>query len=130
MRRIVTLALLFGVLTTARAADTTPIPPEKAIGQIGKPAVVVEIVVKKTKDRLAKRGIIYLDSEEDFQNSKNLGVAISADAAVKFQDKGISDPAAHFLGKTIRVKGCVMRFEDRPYLPVHDPAQIQIVDRK
>jgi hypothetical protein len=38
--------------------------------------------------------------------------------------------AAHFLGKTIRVRGCVMKFEERPYLPVHDPDQITVVEKK
>ena len=86
--------------------------------------------VKKAKDRLEKRGIIYLDSEDDFKDPNNLGVAISAEAAAKFKEKGVADPAAHFLGKTIRVRGCVMKFEERPYLPVHDPDQITVVEKK
>ena len=57
-------------------------------------------------------------------------MAISAEAAAKFKKLGIADPAARFLGKTIRVKGCVMRFEVRPYLPVHDPKQISVVEKK
>ncbi|HMO35565.1 MAG TPA: hypothetical protein PKA06_05945, partial [Gemmatales bacterium] len=70
------------------------------------------------------------DSEEEFSNPKNLGIALSAEAATRFLDKGISDPANFYLGKTIRVTGCVMRFEERPYLPVHDPRQIEIVEKK
>jgi len=106
------------------------VTPAEAIKQIGKPEVLVEMVVKKSKDRLEKRGIIYLDSEEDFKNANNLGVAISAEGAAKFKKQGIPDPAAHFEGKTIRVRGCVMRFEERPYLPVHNPEQISIVEKK
>jgi hypothetical protein len=115
-----------------RAADegTKPIAAAEAVKSAGKPKVLVQMEVKKAKDRLEKRGIIYLDSEDDFKDPNNLGVAISAEAAAKFKEKGVADPAAHFLGKTIRVRGCVMKFEERPYLPVHDPDQITVVEKK
>ena len=121
-------ALAAGLLTGLIARDATPLSPSEAIDQIGKPQVVVEMTVKSAKDRLEKRGIIYLDSEEAFANPKNLGVAISAEAAAQFKKNGIADPAKHFKDKTIRVRGCVMRFEERPYFPVHTPDQIVIVD--
>lgn len=119
-----------GGAVAARAEDAKAVKAEEAIKHVGQPQVLVEMLVKQSKDRLEKRGIIFLDSEDDFEDEKNLGVAISAEAAAKFKTAGISDPAAHFLNKTIRVRGCVMRFEDRPYLPVHAPEQIQIVEQK
>src|SRR5262249_49220078 len=115
------------LLTGLAAEDSKGISPTEAIEQIGKPQIVVEMRVVAAKDRLKKRGIIYLDSEADFANPKNLGVAISAEADAKYREKGIDDPATHFKGNTIRVRGCVMRFEQRPYLPVHSPDQIEIV---
>jgi DNA/RNA endonuclease YhcR with UshA esterase domain len=124
-----TLVMIFGTRSVV-AEEFKPVNAATAIEQVGKPTVLVEMEVKKAKDRLEKRGIIFLDSEDDFKSSKNLGIAISAEAAAKFKEKGIEDPASHFQGKTIRVRGCVMRFEDRPYLPVHDPNQITIVDKK
>jgi DNA/RNA endonuclease YhcR with UshA esterase domain len=130
MRLIAAVMLFAGVQAVIFEDDTKPVAPVEAIKTIGKPKVVVEMVVKKVKDRLEKRGVIYLDSENDFKDEKNLGVAISAEAAAKFKEKGIGDPAAHFLGKTVRVQGCVMRFEDRPYLPVHDPDQITVAEKK
>lgn len=57
---------------------------------------------------------------------KNFGIAISAQAALQFRNQGITDPANYFLGKTIRVKGCIMRFENRLYLPVLDSQQVDI----
>jgi hypothetical protein len=125
------LAVMVGgcFLAVANDDNVEAIPAAEAIEQIGKPQVLVEMTVKSAKDRLEKRGIIYLDSEEDFADPKNLGVAISAEAAQKYKKIGIADPASHFKGKTIRVRGCVMRFEERPYLPVHDPAQIVIVEK-
>jgi hypothetical protein len=124
----VTMAASLGMAISAD--DSQPISPAEAINQIGKPSVLVELTVKKAKDRLEKRGIVYLDSEDDFKDAKNLGVAISAEAAARFKQKGIADVAAYFQGKTIRVRGCVMQFEQRPYLPVHDPSQITLMGKK
>ena len=102
----------------------------EAIKQVGKSTVVVEMTVKKAKDRLEKRGILYLDSEDDPKDKNNLGIAISTEAAAQLRKNGIADPAKHFEGKQIRVRGCVMRFEERYYLPVLDISQIQaIVDK-
>src|SRR5262245_9473066 len=112
------------------ADDPRPVSAAEAVKLVGRPEVVIEMVVKKAKDRTAKRGIVFLDSEEDFKDPRNLGVAVSAGAAEKFRARGISDPAAHFLGKTVRVRGCVMVFEERPYLPVLDPDQIRVVGAK
>lgn len=127
---LLTLGVFVSFCVLGYSAEPKIISAEEAIKQIGQPKVIVEMVVKKSKNRLEKRGIIYLDSEEEFQDQKNLGVAISAEAAALFKEKGIADPAEYFLGKTIRVRGCVMRFEDRPYLPVHHPDQITIIEKK
>jgi hypothetical protein len=124
------MCLLLTLTPVIQSPSDKPLSPAEAIKQIGKPNLVVELTVKKAKDRLEKRGIIFLDSEEDFKDPNNLCIAISADAALKFKEKGIADPATHFQGKRIRVKGNVMRFEERPYLPVLDPTQISVVDTK
>jgi hypothetical protein len=116
--------------TSATAGPAEPISAEEAVKSVGKPEVLVQMKVATAKDRVEKRGIVYLDSEPDFKDPKNLGVAISAAAAEQFKKQGISDLASHFQGKTIRVRGCVMRFEERPYLPVLDAGQIKIVAEK
>ena len=48
----------------------------------------------------------------------------------RIQRGGIEDPAAHFNGKTIRVRGVVViRKENRPYIEeVNDPSQIEMVE--
>lgn len=131
MRHLALLAALaVGIGGLLAADDPKPVTPAEAIKRIGQPTVVVEMSVKTAKDRLEKRGVVFLDSEDDFKHADNLGVAVSAEAAAKFKLKGVADPAEHFRGKTIRVKGCVMRFEERPYLPVHDPDQITVVEKK
>ncbi len=99
----------------------------QALESIGKPSVQVELTVQTAKNRLDRRGIVFLDSEEDFGNEKNLGIAISVDAAAQMKEKGIDDPAEYYKDKRIRVTGPIMRFEDRPYLPVMDAKQIEEV---
>ncbi|HKB02446.1 MAG TPA: hypothetical protein VKD90_09510 [Gemmataceae bacterium] len=128
---LLTIAVVGAIVAPpAGAEEPKPVSAAVAIKRVGQAEVVVEMVVKKAKDRLDKRGVIYLDSEDDFKDPNNLGVVLSAGAAAKLKAKGIADPAAHFLGKTVRVRGCVMKFEERPYLPVLDPAQLEIVEKR
>jgi hypothetical protein len=131
MKRRFTTALVVGVWAglAAGADGERPIPPAEAVKRVGQ-TVTVEMPVRKAKDRLERRGLIYLDSEEDFTSPANLGVAITPAGAAKLKAKGIADPAAHFLGKTVRVRGEVLVFETRPYLPVTDPGQIEVVEAR
>lgn len=39
---------------------------------------------------------------------------------------GINDPTTHFNGRIIRVRGMVIRKENRPYIEVDDPNQIEL----
>ncbi len=131
MSNFFALAFLVVSAVAMQTGDSDkPISPAEAIKQIGKSCIVVEMTVKKAKERFEKRGILFLDSEDDFKDPNNLGVALSAEVGRKLKEKGIADAAAYFQGKRIRVKGCVMRFEERPYLPVLDPAQITVIDAK
>lgn len=124
------VVLALSLLVSVPALAAGPITPEEAIKEVGKPEVVIRMRVANAKDRTAKRGIVYLDSSPDFKDPKNLGVAISAGAAEKIKAQGVADLEAHFKGKTIEVRGCVMRFEERPYLPVLDPGLIRIVETR
>jgi hypothetical protein len=55
-----------------------------------------------------------------------VGVVVTEGGRAKFAEAGIADPTA-FNGKTIRVRGVVIRKEDRPYIEVNDPGQIEMV---
>jgi hypothetical protein len=111
------------------AGGTKALGPEEAIKKVNE-KVVVEMTVKSSKDALAKRGEIYLDSQEDFRSAKNLAVVITKTGAAALRDKGVAAPAEHFKGKTIRVSGTVTLKEDRPRIEVDDPAQIRLVKPK
>ena len=92
--------------------------------------VTVQLLVQATKNRLENRGEIFLDSEEDFRDEKNLAIVVTRTGAAKFLNDGVADPAVHFKGKTIQVHGTVVIKEDRPRIEVDDPRQIQIVDSR
>jgi hypothetical protein len=131
MRVFSVLAVFLSGLVVIRgvADDAKPLTPVQAIKKVNE-EVTVQMLVKATKNRLEKRGEIYLDSEKDFRDEKNLGIVVTKTGAVKFKAKGVDDPAVHFKDKTIRVKGTVIIKEKRPRIEVDDPKQIVIVERK
>lgn len=98
--------------------------PAEAINRVNE-SVTVEMLVKRAK---CCSGLdIFLDSEENYRDPQNLGVAITEMGRAKFKEAQIDDPVAHFKGKTIRVHGVVIFKENRPNIEVDDPKQIEIV---
>ena len=88
--------------------------------------VTVEMVVQRTKCCSGSRQV-FLDSEANHRDPNNLGVVVTETGRAKFSEAGIDDPTAYFKGKTIRVRGVVIRREARPYIEVNDPGQIELV---
>ena len=99
--------------------------PVEAINRINE-SVTVEMVVQKTKCCTGSRQV-FLDSEPNHRDPKNLGVVVTENGRAKFSELGIDDPTAHYKGKTIRVCGVVVRKEKGPYIEVDDPSQIEMV---
>jgi len=99
--------------------------PVEAISRIGE-SVTVEMLVQRSKC-CAGSSQVFLDSEPNHRDPKNLGVVVTEAGRDKFSEAGIDDPTAHFEGKPIRVRGVVIRKEKGPYLEVTDPSQIEIV---
>lgn len=99
--------------------------PVEAIGRVGE-SVTVEMPVQRTKRCTGSRQL-FLDSEANHRDPKNLGVVITEVGRAKFTEAGMDDPTVHFNGKTIRVRGVVIRKEDRPYIEVDEPSQIEVV---
>jgi hypothetical protein len=104
----------------------SPVEARKKVGE----TITVQMAVQSAKNRLEKRGEIYLDSEPDFKDPKNFAVVITKAGAAKFKDKDIADPAEHFRGKTIRATGIVKEVDKIPRIEVDDPKQIKIVAKK
>jgi hypothetical protein len=101
------------------------ITAEEAINRVNE-SVIVEMLVQRTKCCTGSSQV-FLDSEPNHRDPKNLGVVITVEGRPKFVAAGIDDPSAHFNGKTIRVQGRVIRKEKGPYIEVTDPSQIEVV---
>jgi hypothetical protein len=134
MLRHCTVALLAAAAVIAggvRADDapTKPLTPVEARKKVGQ-EIVVEMLVQAAKDRLEKRGEIYLDAELDFRDEKNFATVINRVGAASFQNQGVKDFEEHFRGKTIQVKGVVTVVDDVPRIEVSDAEQIKIVEKK
>jgi hypothetical protein len=98
---------------------------EEAISRVDE-SVTVEMVVQRTKC-CTKFSQVFLDSEANHHDPKNLGVIVTPEGRTRFADTGIDDPTVHFKDKRIRVRGVVIRKENRPYIEVEDPNQIEMV---
>ena len=98
---------------------------EEAISRVNE-SVTVEMLVQRTKSCTGSRQV-FLDSEKDHRDPKNLGVVVTESGRTKFGEAGIDDPTAHFNGKIIRVHGVLIRKEKGPYIEVNDPSQIEMV---
>lgn len=102
-----------------------PISPLEAIQRLNE-AVTVEMRIKRTKSCTCSSQF-FLDCEESKRDPNNLGLIVTTAGAAKFKDAEIDDPADCFQGKTIRVQGTVILKDNRPYIEVDDPAQIEVV---
>src|SRR5262249_32863202 len=127
-------ALLLGCLVwcvgcVAFAGDTKPLSPLEARKKVGE-TITVEMKVQAAKDRLEKRGEIYLDAETDFRDEKNFAVVITRTGAAKLKEAGIDNPAEHFRDKTIRATGKVKVVQDVPRIEIDAADQIRIYPPK
>src|SRR5262245_53726563 len=111
------------------ANEDKPLAPVEARKKVGK-EITVRMEVKSAKDRLEKRGEIYLDSEEDFKDEKNFAVVITKKGAASLKESGIANPADHFKGKTITAKGTVKEVDGVPRIEIDDAKQIRVVTQK
>ena len=100
----------------------TPVEARKAVGK----EITVRMEVKAAKDRLEKRGEIYLDAEVNFKDEKNFAVVITRKGAESLKAVGIANPAEHFKDKTIRARGTVSEVDGVPRIEIDDAKQISM----
>jgi DNA/RNA endonuclease YhcR with UshA esterase domain len=114
-------------VSLARADDAPKlIGTAEAAKKVGE-QVTLRMAVKSAALR---SGVCFLNSEEDFKDAKNFTVFLDKEALAKFKEAKIDDPATHYKGKTIQVKGKVKLYRERPEIAVSGPDQIEIVDKK
>jgi hypothetical protein len=118
-----------GSASFAFAGVSKPLPPVEARKKVGE-KITVEMTVQAAKDRLEKRGEIYLDSQNNFRDEKNFAVVITKAGAASLKQAGIRDPAGHYKGKKIRATGVVKEVDKIPRIEIDDARQIKIVGRR
>ena len=121
----VSVPLLFVAIVAAADTDK-PLSPVEARKKVGE-KITVEMTVQAAKDRLEKRGEIYLDAEENFRDEKNFAVVITKAGAASLKEAGIADPADHFKGKKIRATGQVKEVDGVPRIEIDDAKQLRKV---
>jgi hypothetical protein len=129
MKKFVLAAISLVILPPLLAADDKPLTAIEARKHVGE-KITLQMFVKASKNRLEKHKEIYLDSETDYKDEKNMAVVINEEGAAKFKKAGVDEPAGHFKDKTIRVTGTVTLDRNRPRIVVSDPAQISIIEKK
>lgn len=108
------------------ADEPTPLTPAEAAKKIDK-----EVSVKMEVKSASLRGEVgFLNSETNFKDEKNFTIFLGSKTLTKFKDAKIDDPAAHFKGKTIIVKGKVTLHMDKPQIILDGPGSIKIVEEK
>src|SRR4029077_8685690 len=94
--RFFAIGVLGSFLAFQADQPLSPVEARKKVGQ----TITVEMTVQAAKDRLEKRGEIYLDAEKDFRDEKNFAVVIRSEARKK-------------VGQTITVEMTVQAAKDR-----------------
>ena len=123
------LGALCASLVSGAEEKVKPLTPVEARKKVGE-AITVEMTVQAAKDRLEKRGEIYLDAEADFRDEKNFAVVITKAGAASLKQAGIDNPADHFKDKTIRATGTVREVDKIPRIEIDDAKQIRVVAEK
>jgi DNA/RNA endonuclease YhcR with UshA esterase domain len=129
-RREMLLALTLSVICLASlvgrsgaADEPNPISPAEAADKVNQD-VLLEM---KVGSATLRNGVCFLNSEENFKSDKNFTLFISREMMTKFKEAKIDDPVTHFKGKTVRVKGKVTLFRERPQIELSGPDAIAIV---
>jgi DNA/RNA endonuclease YhcR with UshA esterase domain len=125
MRRFSLLVLLMApVVLAAGEQPAKPLTPADAAKQVGK-KVTVEMEVKSVGKG---KGVFFLNSEKNFKDEKNFTLFIDKAGAKKFEEAKI-DPT-NYEGKTVRARGEVKLYRERPEIIVTEPKQLEIVEKK
>jgi hypothetical protein len=128
LSRVFALVAITTFACSISASEDKSLSPVEARKKVGE-KITVEMTVRATKDRLEKRGEIYLDAETDFRDKKNFAAVITRVGATSLKKAGIDDPAKHFKDRKIRATGKVKEVEKVPRIEIDDARQIRIVSR-
>jgi hypothetical protein len=110
------------------AADTAlPTATPQNAAELAERPAQVEVAVVEVKFAQRRR-LHFLSATANFRAENNLPVAIRDADFGRFQQVGIKDLRAQFLGRKIRARGTVIRDEGQWLLLVTAPEQIELLD--
>ena len=113
--RVCGLALFAAAMTIGAGADAAfpQLTPEQAIFQAADaaPAPVPGTFLMTVKAVGRMNGTVYLDSELDYRDQRNLAIAICPDAIAPLVAKFGGDLDKVMLGKNVAVAGAAIRFK-------------------
>lgn len=130
-RRTALLLLpILGLLASSlHAEDETPkIKPEAAKEHVGK-EVIVEFKVESGYFK-SDTSPCFLNSKANKSDKENFVVVIFPKTLKDFKEAKIDDPALHFAGKIIQVKGKVEEYMEKMQIVVKTPKQITLVEEE
>ena len=144
---VVAAALLTGACATSAPALQTgaEIDPRQAIiaAADAAPAGVTGVFAITVRATGRERGRLYLNSELDYRDQRNLTINVAPGAAAQLERRHGMPPERYFLGKSIRVRGTARRiridfvsegrrtglYYYQTQVAVSDPDQIEIVEQ-
>lgn len=87
----------------------------------------VEFDVRAANVQPSTPPIGFLNSEADFRSEQNFTAVVFDEGLKKFAAAGVTDFAAHFQNRRVRVTGQVSERKDRYQIVVSDPQQIEVL---
>jgi DNA/RNA endonuclease YhcR with UshA esterase domain len=122
---LVTVLMLVSGFAAGGDKGAKAISPEEAAKKVNEKCTVEMLVrsVGKGKD------VFFLNSREDYKDKENFTVFINKEGVESLKQAKIDDPVAHFKGKTVRVTGTVVLYQERPEIILEKAEQIQIVEK-
>ena len=115
-----------GRTATLEPATITVIAPAEALSHVGEECTVEFVVAAGRK--LDDKEVCFLNSLKDHRDTGNFTTVIFRAGLARFTADGVADPAAEFLGKTIRVSGTVAERSGQAQIVVESPDQIEVVE--
>ena len=130
---LLVVAVVTMVASLTRAADEAKIPAREIAAAQARQHLNQRVTVQfKVLHAKAASGPdrVYLDSEKDYKDPRNLGILIEAAALPSFRKAGIEKPADHYDGKTIRLTGKPYLRDGLVFISAARPEEIEIVKQK
>src|SRR6516164_3067888 len=122
LSRALALVAIIVFACSISAREDKPLSPVEARKKVGE-KITVEMTARAAKDRLEKRGEIYLDAETDFRDKKNFAVVITRAGARSLEKAGTSNPAEYFKDKKVRATGTVKEVDGVPRIEIDEAEQ-------